>query len=137
VRLEITRKTHLALRVVVALASSEDRMKGADLAKTVGTSKAFLAQVVTPLVRQGWIESEPGRSGGYSGVADPKDVSVLELIEAVEGPTENDICALRGGACSSVEKCAVHDAWIKTRRGLMDQLAATPIATLARQGVLR
>jgi len=136
VRLEITRKTHLALRVVAALADNEDRVKGADLAKTVGTSTAFLAQVVTPLVRRGWIESEPGRSGGYSAVAEPEGISVLELIEAVEGPTENDICALRGDACSSVEKCAVHDAWIKTRRGLMDELAATPVATLARQEVL-
>ncbi len=135
-RLEITRKTYLALRTVSVLADAGDRMKGADLAEAIDTSPAFLAQVMTPLVRTGWVHSEPGRTGGYKLAADPETISILELIETVEGPTDNDICALRGGSCSAELKCAVHDAWVHARRGLMDELAATPITKLSRQGIL-
>ncbi len=135
-RLEITRKTYLALKVVSVLADAGDRIKGADLADAIDTSTPFLAQVMTPLVRGGWVHSEPGRTGGYRLSDEPESISILELIEMVEGPTENDICALRGGACSAEQKCAVHDAWVEARTGLMDALGATPITKLSRQGIL-
>ena len=61
-RLEITRSTHLALRAMQELADNEGRTKGAVLAKAIETSPAFLAQVITNLVRRGWVSSEPGRS---------------------------------------------------------------------------
>ena len=135
-RLEISRKTYLALRAFAHLGEADDRVKGKDLAEAIGTSTSFLAQVMTPLVREGWVESEPGRGGGYKTAKDPEEISVLELIEAVEGPTDSDVCALRGGPCNSVEKCGIHDAWVRARTVLMDELATTPITKLSRQGVL-
>ena len=135
-RLEITRKTYLALRAIAFLGDAEGRVKGAELADAIETSTSFLAQVMTPLVREGWVTSEPGRTGGYMSAKAPEAISLLDLIEAVEGRTEDDMCALRGGLCSAVEKCAIHDAWVRARQGLMDDLAATPITELSRQGLL-
>jgi Rrf2 family protein len=135
-RLEITRSTHLALRAMQELAGAGERTKGAVLATAIGTSPAFLAQVMTSLVRQGWVDSEPGRSGGYALAVDPEAISVLSLVEAVEGPTDTEGCALRGGPCSSADQCAIHDAWTQARGVLTEALETTSITSIPRQGVL-
>ena len=129
-RLEINRKTDLAIRTMNDLAQAGAKVKGADLAVSAGTSNAFLAQVMMPLVRNGWVASEPGRNGGYELIADTNDVSVLDVIEAVEGPTDTDECVLRRGTCSLAEQCAAHAAWSTARAALLETLASTPLAKI-------
>jgi Rrf2 family protein len=135
-RLEVTRKSHLALQALWALMDDEYRLKGAELADRTDASPAFVAQVMTPLVKSGWVDSEPGRSGGYLLTADPDSISVLEVIEAVEGPTDSDWCVLQAAPCSSAERCALHDAWARSRATLMEALAARTVGSGPRQGVL-
>lgn len=129
-RLEINRKTDLAIRVMTELAAAGVKVKGARLAATAGTTTAFLAQVMTPLVRNEWVHSEPGRNGGYELIVDTEDVSVLDVIEAVEGPTDTDECVLRRGTCSLTEQCAAHAAWSTARAALLSTLATTPLARI-------
>ena len=62
----------------------------------MGTTKGFLTQAMTPLVPQGWVRSDPGPTGGYVAVFDPAELTVLEVIEAVEGPDDT------GRACSRI-----------------------------------
>lgn len=132
-RLEITRKAHLAIMALGVLNDAGERIQGSPLANAIGTSPAFLAQVMTPLVRNDWVDSVPGRTGGYAVAVDPNTISILELIEAIEGPTDEG-CAFRGGACSSVDTCAIHDAWTKARAALVDELSRKPITSIPRQG---
>lgn len=82
-RLELTRRTDLALP---ALARSGALRKGGELAETPGTSAGFLAQVLAPLTRAGWVRSVHGPCGGYQATEAAPGVPVLQLIEAVEGP---------------------------------------------------
>ncbi len=126
-RLEITRKTDLALRAVHVLAASDEPMKGKVLAETIGTTVPFIAQVMKPLVDQGWVESDRGPRGGYSVTADPGEISVLDLIEAIEGPTATGKCVLQGTDCVVTEQCALHDAWTTARSALLAELASIPI----------
>ena len=133
-RLEVTRKAHLALKAMWALMDTDDRVKGADLAARTGTSSPFVGQVMTPLVKRGWVDSEPGRLGGYALSVDPESVSVLEVIEAVEGPTDTDWCVLAAAPCSPTTRCAVHDAWADARLILMRSLAARSVGSGPQQG---
>ena len=64
-RLEVTRRSDLAIRALLALHAGPERTKAAQLAEQVGTTKGFLTQVMNPLVQQGWVRSEPGPTGGY------------------------------------------------------------------------
>lgn len=126
-RLEITRKSDLAVRALCALANRE-RMKGSDLATVVGSSPGFMAQVMSPLVQAGWVTSDPGPHGGYRLVASLEATSMLQVIEAIEGPTVNGRCVLRGGPCPDQVTCALHDAWVPAREALLERLAATPVS---------
>ena len=115
---------------MLILAAAPDRTKGAALAEHLDTSAGFVAQAMTPLVANGWVRSDPGPSGGYTLVADLDDVSVLEVIEAVEGPTDTARCVLEDRACSRGGHCALHIPWSRARTGLLGELADTPLAAL-------
>jgi Rrf2 family protein len=105
-----------------------ERIKGSELAERVGTTPGFVSQVVAPLVRAGWVRSDPGPTGGYSLTVDLAGVSVLAVIEAVEGATETGQCVLADGPCSESGSCALHVPWQRARAGLLRELGAISVA---------
>lgn len=127
VRLELTRKTDLALRALQLLALADETMKGEELAGSLETTAGFLVQVMAPLTREGWVRSIPGPRGGYEATDAVQDASVLRLVEAVEGPVRADRCVLRDQPCPAQIPCALHDAWVPARDALVYRLAATPL----------
>ena len=82
-RLELTRKTDLALRAFRTLAAAPGRVPGRELAAAVGTTGPFIAQVVGPMVRAGLVSSRPGPSGGYALAPGAEGAPVLQVVEAV------------------------------------------------------
>ena len=129
-RLEITRKSDLAVRALCSLRKS-GRLKSSALARETGTTPAFIGQVMMPLVRHGWVTSDPGPTGGYQLSVSLDRLSILEVIEAVEGPTVSGRCVLRDGPCPADEICALHDAWLPAREALMERMAGTPVGSIA------
>lgn len=126
-RLELTRKTDLAIRALRALDGREPWVSRTELAGLVGTTPDFLAQVMGPLVRAGWVESRPGLAGGYVLSVDPREVSVLRLVEEVEGPVNDGRCVLRHIGCPTGDYCALHSAWSSARDALIRQLDTAPV----------
>lgn len=116
---------------MLTLAADRRRMKATELAESLGTTAGFLPQVLAPLVAKGWVRSEPGPSGGYLATFDPTEVSVLAVIEAIEGPTDNGRCVLEDRACTAEDRCALHDAWARARFGMTTELARTTFDSLA------
>jgi len=127
-KLEMSRKTELALAALQELVRCEGRVKGADLATALGTTRHYLPQVVRPLVSRGWVESDRGPTGGYQLAADPADITLFEFIEAVEGPIEEGRCVLRGKPCPTVDLCALHQPWLRAREALFAELRRMTIA---------
>jgi Rrf2 family protein len=133
-RLEITRRSDLATRALLALTASGQRTKSSALATKVGTTPGFLSQAMTPLVARGWVRSEPGPAGGYTALVDASEVSVLEVIEAVEGTTDTGHCVLEDRPCAGGGLCALHRPWSAARSQLLGELADTALSTLTVEG---
>ena len=133
-RLEVTRRADLATRAMLVLAEQVGRVKGAELAQRLDASPGFLAQAMTPLVARDWVRSDPGPTGGYGLTADLADVTVLDVIEAVEGPTDTRRCVLEDRACLGGGPCALHQPWSRARTLLLGELASTSLASLAEAG---
>jgi len=129
-RLEITRRTDLATRALLELDGIDQRTKASALADAVGTTPGFLSQAMSTLVARGWVRSDPGPSGGYSLTADLAEVSVLDVIEAIEGPTDTGRCVLEDRPCADQGLCALHQPWVNARTQLLGQLQGTPLAGL-------
>lgn len=116
------RKTDLAIKAMGALAPTDAACSREELATAIDTSPAFLAQVMTPLLRAGWVHSERGPGGGYRLTTPAERISLLDVIEAVEGETITGRCVLRSGPCPGTEACPIHEAWAAARTHLMDRL---------------
>ena len=126
-KLQLDQRTDLALRAVRALHGHGRRVRGRELAPELGTTSQYLPRVLQPLVQAGWIDSAPGPTGGYRLAVSPEQVSLLGLIELMEGPTTPAPCVLRGGPCGEEHRCALHDPWQRAREALLAELASTPV----------
>lgn len=108
-----TTKGRYALRVMADLASHEGWVSLGDISERQGISRKYLEQVVSPLVKVGYIESLRGKSGGYR-LAKPADQYTLgNILRAVEGtlaPVECLDCTA-GEICPRVEECPTIEVW--------------------------
>ena len=131
-RLELTKKTDLALRAMQALCMCQTgnpgTMTGGDLAETIETTRQYLPQIVAPLTRKRWVASTPGPGGGYRLIVDLSTVSILDLIEAVEGETDTETCVLSDEPCQASDPCALHGAWSRARDALLRELSSMSLA---------
>lgn len=131
-RLEITRRSDLATRALIEMARLGRRVKSSELAEAIGTTPGFLSQAMTPLTARGWVRSEPGPAGGYVLLADLADVSVLDVIEAIEGPSDAGQCVLEDRPCGNARPCALHQPWQRARALLLDELSNSALAGLSK-----
>lgn len=130
-RLEITRRAELAIRALALLGGSPVRMKASTLAEELGTTVKFVPQVLGPLVRAGWVQSDPGPTGGYRCRVTLGDVDVLQVIEAVDGATDVGRCVVADRPCHAAEPCVLHVAWGRARSELVGVLQSTPMTSVA------
>lgn len=130
VRLEITERANLAVRALTVLACS--RPKSADLAEKLGTTRGVIPQVMGPLVRADWVRSAPGPTGGYELLVTLGALTVLEVIEQIDGPTDTGRCVVAQRSCNADEPCALHGAWTRARSELRSSLASLTLDDLAR-----
>lgn len=129
-RLEVTRRADLATRTLALLSRSGRRLKAGELAVELGTTTGFVPQIIAPLISHSWVRSDPGPTGGYFAEGDLSHVSVLDVIEAVDGPTETGRCVLQGRACEGNPPCVLHEPWSRARRALIDELAGTAVTSV-------
>ena len=107
------------------MSSTAGRVKASVLAEELGTTVSFVPQVLGPLVRAGWVQSDPGPTGGYLCRVPLSDVNVLQVIEAVDGATDIGLCVVADRPCQSADPCVLHVAWAAARNELVGVLQST------------
>lgn len=127
-RLDLNKRTDLAIRAMQELCIREERVPGPLLAEELGTTRQYLPQILNPLVKARWVGSTPGPHGGYELLVALERISVLELVEVMEGPTADNTCVLNGNICPSNELCALHGAWQQAREALTAELGQMTLA---------
>jgi len=130
-RLELTKKTDLAFQALGHIAGTGDhRVTGAVLAKELGITTQYLPHVMAPLTRAGWVASTSGPKGGYTIDTDLEDVSLLDLVQAVEGEFDNTRCLHLGPQHDANHDCALHDPWVRARAALLNELDTTALGDM-------
>jgi len=134
VRLELTRRADYAVRAMLTLKDrdADEVVSGARIAATMGIPPRFVAQVMADLVAAGLITARTGRRGGYALARAADSISMLDVVEAVEGDSRRRTCVLRSAPCSAQGKCAVHDIFAAAQDALLDRLATASLASAAR-----
>jgi Rrf2 family protein len=104
--MKLTRASSYALAALAHLAREKPTAPVAshDMAAADGTPERFLLKVLKPLVDARVLRSQKGPSGGYVLARAPRDISVLEVVEAVDGPIRGDAPAVGSGAAATLDK---------------------------------
>jgi len=133
-RLELTKRADYAIRVVLALAEADDadRLSVRTLAADRGIPGQVLPRVMTDLVSAGIVDARTGRSGGYRLAKPAAEISLLDVIRAVEGDQRRRRCVLRGSSCDATAPCDVHERFESAQDALLGELDRAPFAALAR-----
>ncbi|MCL1595402.1 MAG: Rrf2 family transcriptional regulator [Actinomycetia bacterium] len=127
-RLEMTKKSDLALKSLRCIGDSDgDLIAGKWLADKLDITTHYLPQVISPLVKAGWVTSTPGPNGGYRLVSELDKISILEVIEAIEGRIEDQGCVQRGIPCPEFDLCALHEPWQNAREAMLKELARATV----------
>jgi Rrf2 family protein len=126
-------KGDYSVRAVLDLARAQGHRRTArEIAARMQIPPKYLPQVLGDLIKAGLVDSVPGPGGGYSLARPASAISLLDVVEAAEGPVRNSKCLLRGGPCYWEDRCSMHDAWAAAQDRMIAQLGRTSFAKLAR-----
>lgn len=100
---------------------------------TQGTTlpREFLAKVFQQLVKGGVLTSAKGRGGGFALARPTHEITLLQIIEAIDGPGYCNRCVVGLEECSDAMPCPQHDLFKPIRQRLKDYLQTTTLADLA------
>lgn len=131
-RLRLTKRTDYAIRACLMLAEgSETPLSRRRIAERMSIPDHFLAQILADLSRAGMVRAVKGKLGGYLLSRDAATLTLLAIIEAVEGPSRSDQCVLENRSCGAPGPCLMHSAWSTAQSAFIEVLAATTIVDVA------
>jgi Rrf2 family protein len=129
--MHLSRHADYALRIVLDLVLRPSSRIG-DIAQRRAAAPAFLAKIVRSLVRAGLLQSLRGRKGGVALARPASRITVLQVIEAVDGPLALNRCPGACG-CPLSQSCPAHPLWMKLQRIVADELKGATIDSLLRE----
>ncbi len=131
----LTRAADYAVRVMIHLAGLPPgtRASRTDLAGAADCPNQFLSKVLQNLTRAGLVVSHRGNTGGFELPSTRRATSMLEIVEAMEGPLALNLCLTCSAGCPRQAGCAAHSVWVEAQYAMADVLRRTSITDLARK----
>lgn len=131
--MQLTRAADYAVRVMIHLATphSAKRLSLPELAAAVEAPESFLSKVLQALAHAGMIASRRGQAGGFEISPQGQAASMLEVIEAVDGPICLNVCLLSGKSCHRKATCPAHPVWARAQMAMLQVLSEAMIAQMA------
>jgi len=131
-RMHLTSEADYAVRAVLDLAGHHPQMRTTrQITAAMDLPRNFLTQILATLVRHQLLHSTAGPAGGYTLARAPTEITLLEVIEIIEGPVAVDECVLGGGSCDWTQVCPLHQTWAEAKAGFTDRLTAATFEHLA------
>ncbi len=128
--MQITRQADYALRAMLYLARLEPAKRAAtsQIAEEQRIPPSFLAKIISQLSIAGLIHTSRGARGGVSLARQPEEISILEVVEAIDGPIALNECTGDPNACPFGEDCVIRPLWCDAQNDLVDRLRRTSFA---------
>lgn len=128
--MQITRQADYALRAMLYLANLEPTQRAATshIAEEKHIPPSFLAKIISQLSIAGLIHTSRGARGGVSLARTPEEITVLEVVEAIDGPLALNECTLNAGSCPFGENCPMRPVWCDAQQELVERLSTTTFA---------
>ena len=128
--MQITRQADYALRAMLYLAQLEPAQRAAtsQIADKQRIPPSFLAKIISQLSIAGLIHTSRGARGGVTIAREPSEISLLEVVESIDGPILLNECTEDTSVCPFGENCAIRDLWCNAQDELVNRLRSTSFA---------
>lgn len=130
--MQITRQADYAVRAVLHLAriGNVERTATSMIAEEQHIPPSFLAKIISQLSIAGLLHTSRGARGGVTLGREPKDITLLEVIEAIDGPIQLNECVGDAGVCPFDDNCPLRPVWCEAQDELVTKLRGTNFAQL-------
>ncbi|MGB9826223.1 MAG: RrF2 family transcriptional regulator [Desulfofundulus sp.] len=130
----IRRHTDYALRALVYLAARPSLVvNAAEIAANEDIPLDFLLKILQKFVRTGLVTSHRGAQGGFSLAKDPAAITVLDVVEIMQGKLAMNRCLLGKDGCPNGPRCPLKKSWIALEEKLVNYLAGITLQDLVRE----
>lgn len=131
--LKLTKKADYGLISLkhLALLGRQRTASAKEIAETYRIPLPVLSKVLQKLVRDSFLVSEQGASGGYRLSRDPATITTLEVIRAIDGPIILTTCFSADGECELTSQCTVREPLRKVHQGILNLLDSITISDLS------
>lgn len=129
-----SRSAEYAIRAFVYLAQVPDGKYAMvkNIAEECEIPTHFLAKILQQLARKGFLRSSKGPTGGFALRKSPDDITLLELVDAIDGLAEYERCPSGMTECNDEAPCGMHESWKELRSRIIGYLEGTTISDVAR-----
>lgn len=133
--MQITRQADYAVRAVLYLARLEPTQRAAtsQVAQEQRIPPSFLAKIISQLSIAGLLHTSRGARGGVTLAREPKEITLLEVIEAIDGPILLNECVSINSTCTFDDDCPLRPVWCDAQEELVSRLKATNFQQLLEQ----
>jgi Rrf2 family protein len=125
--MEISRRTDYGVRVILDLAALPDGARASthEIAERQNIPSPFLAKIISQLSLSGLVTTYRGAGGGVMLARPASNISLLHVLEALDGPLRLNRCVIQPGLCPRDGHCPVHDIWARAQSELTHLLSST------------
>ncbi|SDF69040.1 transcriptional regulator, BadM/Rrf2 family [Limimonas halophila] len=133
----LNRLTDYAVVVMSQLGPPDGALQSAQrIARSTGVPLPTVAKVLNTLTREGIVDSHRGAAGGYALTRPAAEISVAEIVQALEGPIALTACVdTAPGCCEAEGICPMRGAWNKVNRAIHDALTQVSLAEMIEDSV--
>jgi Rrf2 family protein len=130
--MNVSAKSKYAVRALIELAQQNNGhpIPIADIASRRDIPLQFLEQLFSTLRKAGILNSHRGVRGGFSFNRLPEDVTVLDVVEVLDGSISPAACT-SGASCDKLEGCIMNEVWGEVKSSIDEVLSAWNIGDLA------
>ena len=134
--MQITRQADYAVRAVLYLTrlGMGQRAATSVIAEDQHIPPSFLAKIISQLSIAGLLHTSRGARGGVTLARVPEKITLLEVVEAIDGPIRLNECVHADGMCAFEEDCPLSPIWKDAQKDLIDRLSGTNFGQFAVEG---
>ena len=130
----ISNTSKYAIRAVICLAlfASEEKKSGIkEISAALVIPTPFMGKILQMLAKKNILNSSKGPHGGFSLQRPAMDISIMDIIEIIDGTDFFNTCVIRTTKCSHETPCSMHDKVAPLQRGIKSLFMTETIADLA------
>lgn len=131
--MRLSTKSRYGLRILLQIALDNREGKaaqGKSISKKQEISEPYLEQIMIPLKNAGFVRTTRGCNGGYFLNKDPKEISILDVIELFEGELTLVDCVSDEKSCPRIKNCQTTNVWKRIANSVREAAGKITLATI-------